>query len=391
MLEALLFDLDGTLIDTNAQHARAFELAFREYGYAVPADRIKIEIGKGGDELVPALLGADAEAKDGDALRDAWERHFLEIIAKEKVAVCPGSLGLLHECKRRGYHLALATSGAESVMDALEKASGVAWREQFEVVTTSEDAPHSKPAPHILLTALHKLGLAGTVCAMVGDTPYDALASRGAGVACVGVETGGHKPDDLREAGCRIVFKDCGALLSNLDEALQTCSPLTFALSSEKIEALMREALGQSKMALEQGEFPLGAVVADAHGKILARAIDTRYSTGEPLQRAELRALQEARNGAKIVACPLEPDIFVAGALINVGMDCALFSLESPLDGATHRLSAPRAPGQKFPRFVGGTFPDESRSLLEQWQETHPDDANIRAILDHAAPKTQND
>lgn len=387
MLKALLFDLDGTLISTNAQHARAFELAFRDCGYSVPADRIEIEIGKGGDELIPSVLGASAEAKDGDALRDGWERHFLEIIAKEKVAVCEGALELLHECKRKGLRLALATSGAESVLEALEKASGVEWRKQFEIVTTSKDAPHSKPSPHILLTALEKLGLAGTECAMVGDTPYDSLAARGAGVACIGVETGGHNPDDLREAGCRAVFKDPAEMLAHLDETLQMCSPLEFALTSEKIEALMREALKESKLALEAGEFPLGAVAANARGEIIARATDARQSTGDPMERAELRALREAGKDAKIIVCPLEPDIYVAGALIVLGIDCALFSLESPLDGATQRLSAPRAPGQKFPRFVAGTLPDETRALFEQWQKLFPDDENTRAILEHAKPK----
>ena len=383
--------MDGTLIDTNAQHARAFELAFRELGYFVPADRIEIEIGKGGDELIPAVLGASAEAKDGDALRDGWERHFLEIIAKEKVAVCNGALELLHECKRKGLRLALATSGAESVLEHLEKASGVEWRKQFEIVTTSKDAPHSKPAPHILLTAVKKLGLAGTECAMVGDTPYDALAARGAGVACIGVETGGHNADDLREAGCRATFKDAAELLAHLDETLHTCSPLEFALSSEKIEALIREALAQAKIALEQEELPLGAVVANAQGEIIVRGFDTSHSSDNSMERAELRALRAAQRiagqDAKIVACTLEPDIQVAGALIALGTDCALYSLESPLDGATQRLSAPRASGQKFPRFVAGTLPDETRALFEQWQKLFPNDENTRAILKHAKPK----
>lgn len=383
-MEALLFDLDGTLILTNAQHARAFELAFRDYGYCVPADRIEIEIGKGGDQLVPAVLGARAESEHGEAIRKAWEHHFLEIIAREKVALCPGALELLHELKSRGLRLALATSGQPSVLEAIEEASGVKWREQFEIVTTSEDAPHSKPAPHILLTAVQKLKLSGAVCAMVGDTPFDALASRGAGVACVGVETGGHDSDDLREAGCRLAFKDCAAMLADLDNALQTCSPLKFALSSEKIEALMREALKESKAALDAGELPLGAVVANARGEIIARATDARQSTKNPLERAEMRALQNVGCDAKIVVCPLEPDLLVAGALISCEVDCTLFALESPLDGATHRLSSPRAPNQKFPRFIGGTLSTEARALWEEWLEQNPDDATARSVVEHA-------
>ncbi len=146
----------------------------------------------------------------------------------------------------------------------------------------------------------------------------------------------------------------------------------------------MRESLAESKRALEEGELPLGAVVANARGEILARAIDRRTSTHNPLERAELRALQSAGNEAKILVCPLEPDIFVAGACIAAGVDCALFSLESPLDGATHRLSAPRAPNQTFPRFVGGTLSGQACALWENWLEKHPGDENARAIVEHA-------
>lgn len=387
MIEALLFDLDGTLIDTNALHAQAFATAFQRFGFSVPAERIELEIGKGGDQLVPALLGATAKRQHGEDIRKAWKEDFLELIAHQKVAVCPGAVELLHECRRRGLKLALATSGEPEALEALEKSSGVAWREQFDAVTTSKDAPQSKPAPHILLAALKNLGLSGGVCAMVGDTPYDALASRGAGVASIGVETGGHAPDDLREAGCRVVYPDTAGILAHLDETLKTCSPLEFALSSERMEELMRAALEESKAALEAGEMPLGAVVANGRGEIIAQATDARHLLKDPLACAEVRALDDAGKAARIVACSLEPSVLVAGALIECGVDAAIFALESPLDGATHRLSSPRAPGQLFPRFLGGTLPEDARALWEQWLKRHPDDAFGRSVVEHA----QND
>ncbi len=385
MIEALLFDLDGTLIRTNALHAQAFAKAFQRFGFSVPAERIEIEIGKGGDQLVPAVLGASAEEEHGEEIRKAWKEEFLELIERQKVAVCPGAVELLHECRKRGLKLALATSGPQETLESLEKSSGVAWREQFDVVTTSADAPASKPAPHILLAALQKLGLSGAVCAMVGDTPYDALASRGAGVACIGVETGGHTPDDLREAGCRVVYADTSGILGDLDNALKTCSPLEIALSGDKMEELMRAALEESKAALDAGEVPLGAVVANTRGEIIARAGDARQLLSDPLARAELRALKDAGTGAKIIACPLEPSALIAGALIACGVDSAVFALESPLDGATHRLSSPRAPGQLFPRFLAGTLPDEARALWQQWLEQHPNDKFACSIVEHGA------
>jgi HAD superfamily hydrolase (TIGR01509 family) len=387
MIEALLFDLDGTLIRTNELHAQAFAKAFQRFGFCVPAERITIEIGKGGDQLVPALLGATAEKEHGEDIRKAWKEEFLESIGQQKVAVCPGAVELLHQCRKRGLKLALATSGEPEALEALEKSSGVEWRKQFDVVITSADAPHSKPAPHILLAALEKLGLSGAATAMIGDTPYDALASRGAGVACIGVQTGGHAPDDLREAGCRVVYADTSGILADLDNALETCSPLQIALSSDKMEELMRAALEESRAALEAGEMPLGAVVANTRGDIIARAKDARRSLNDPLARAELRALVGDGSEAKIIACSLEPSVLVAGALIDCGVDSAVFALESPLDGATHRLSSPRAPGQLFPRFLAGTLPDEARALWEKWLENHPGDEFARSIVKHAQEK----
>jgi len=387
MIEALLFDLDGTLIVSNDLHAQAFAGAFQRFGYSVPAERIAIEIGKGGDQLVPALLGASAEEKDGEAIRRAWKELFLELISQQKVAVCEGAVELLHECRSRGLRLALATSGEPDLLEHIEAASGVAWREMFEVVTTSKDAPASKPAPHILLAALEKLQLSGAVCAMVGDTPYDALASRGAGVACIGVETGGHSADDLRVAGCRVAVPDTAAILADLDAVLKTVSPLEIALTGEKMEALMRAALEESRAALDAGEMPLGAVVADTHGEIIARARDARRAQNDPLARAELLALKQAGRAAQIVVCPIEPDVLVAGALIACGIDSAVFALESPPDGATHRIDSPRASSQLCPRFLAGTLPDEARALWEEWQARNPDDELAREIVEHAKEK----
>jgi len=385
MIEALLFDLDGTLIVSNDLHALAFARAFQRFGYSVPAERIALEIGKGGDQLVPALLGATAEEKDGEAIRGAWKELFLELITHQKVAVCQGAVELLHECRARGLRLALATSGEPDVLEYIEKSSGVAWREMFEVITTSKDAPASKPAPHILLAALEKLKLSGAVCAMVGDTPYDALASRGAGVACIGVETGGHSSDDLRVAGYRVAVADTAAILADLDAVLKTASPLEITLTSEKMEELMRVALDEASRALEEGEKPMGVVVADTSGEILLSLGDYHRTQNDPLARAEVRALEEAGRAAQIVVSTLEPDLLVTGACVACGVDSIVFALESPLDGATHRIDAPRAEGQLFPRFLGGTLPDEARALWEEWLASHPDDELAREIVEQHA------
>ena len=101
-IQALLFDLDGTLIDTNLIHARAFEKAFEANGYRVAVDRIAIEIGKGGDLLVGAILGASANEKDGDKIRDSWEKHYLELVKAEPLKVFEGALEIIERAKNAG-------------------------------------------------------------------------------------------------------------------------------------------------------------------------------------------------------------------------------------------------------------------------------------------------
>ena len=159
-LDALLFDLDGTLIDTNLIHARAFEKSFEDNGYKVAVDRIAIEIGKGGDLLVGAILGKSADEKDGDAIRESYERHYLELVKAEPIQVFDGALEIIEKAKARELKIALATSGESSVMDAVEQSCGVKWRELFSMIVTSDDAKTSKPAPDIVSAATQKLGRA---------------------------------------------------------------------------------------------------------------------------------------------------------------------------------------------------------------------------------------
>src|SRR5438445_6884402 len=111
-LDAVIFDIDGTLIDTNAAHVEAWEKAFAAYGYEVPRDRIATEIGKGGDKLVPAVLGEQTAEKHGKALRDRSAKEFLAIAGKTHFRVFPAVPELLGRLKEKGLKLALATSSS---------------------------------------------------------------------------------------------------------------------------------------------------------------------------------------------------------------------------------------------------------------------------------------
>src|SRR5262249_48895828 len=154
-------------------------------------DRIAVEIGKGGDLLVSAVLGAEAEKKDGGRLRQEHGRQFLDVARHTRFRLFPGAEDLLRRLRERGLKAALATSSEKSHLDATLASAGVDLSRHFDVVTTKDDAGTSKPAPDLVHAALGKLGMFPAQCAMVGDTPYDAAACLQAGVVCLGVLSGG--------------------------------------------------------------------------------------------------------------------------------------------------------------------------------------------------------
>ena len=378
-LDALLFDLDGTLIDTNLLHARAFEKAFRDNGYNVALDRIAIEIGKGGDLLVPAILGVSADEKDGDAIRDGWEKHYLQLVKAQPVKVFDGALELIEKAKARGLKIALATSGESGVMDAVEASSGVKWREMFPTVVTSDDAKTSKPAPDIISAATQKLGVPPLACAFIGDTIYDARACREAGVVCFCVGDGQHQAADLREAGARAVYPTLADLSANFDEAMQIASPGSVKWSDEKIEALMNAALDAARAGLNAGELPIGAVIAGGSGTIIASGWNCAQQTGSAVAHAEMIAFGHAAeklapgDKSAILVTTLEPCVMCAGAAMEAGIESVIYGLKAPFNGGVSRVSGVRDAGSQMPRFLGDVLPDESAKLLREWLDKNPD------------------
>lgn len=223
-VRGIIFDIDGTLVDTNPAHVEAWYRAFKRLGYDVPADRITVEIGKGGDLLVPSILGKDAEARHGEALRKAQKEEFLEIARQRRFRVFPRVAELFPALRERGIRTALATSSDKKHLQAICQSAGIDLPGLADVLVTKDEAEASKPAPDLVIVAREKLSVAPAECSMVGDTVYDAQACLGAGVVFLGLLSGGTPAEPLLQAGACDVWRDTGHLYADLDRAIELAS-----------------------------------------------------------------------------------------------------------------------------------------------------------------------
>jgi phosphoglycolate phosphatase-like HAD superfamily hydrolase len=217
----MIFDIDGTLVDTNPAHVQAWHRAFKRFGYDVSVERITVEIGKGGDLLVPAILGEDVESREGEALRKVQKEEFLTIAKRERFQVFPCVPELFRALRERGIRTALATSSDKKHLHAICASAGLDLTSLADVLVTKDQAEASKPAPDLVIVAWEKLSVTPAECSMLGDTIYDAQASRSAGVVFLGVLSGGTPAEALIEAGACGVWRDTGHLYSELDHALE--------------------------------------------------------------------------------------------------------------------------------------------------------------------------
>jgi HAD superfamily hydrolase (TIGR01549 family) len=206
-MDAVLFDIDGTLVDSTYHHALAWHRAFTRIGDPPPVWRLHRAIGMGGDKLVAHVAGDETEAQHGDKLRDYWRQEYLEL--RDEVQPLPGAAELVRRLAAR-YRVALASSGDPEFSREAIDLLGVADR--IEVLTTSEDVDDSKPDPDLVATTLDRLGEVGRAV-FVGDTPYDVEAARRAGMGCVAVLTGGFSRAELVEAGAVHVVESLAELV----------------------------------------------------------------------------------------------------------------------------------------------------------------------------------
>ncbi|MDQ3778380.1 MAG: HAD family hydrolase [Actinomycetota bacterium] len=210
MASAALLDVDGTLVDTNYQHAIAWWRAFRTHGITLPMWRIHRHVGMGGDQLVPALL-PEIDPELHEAIEDARGAEYAQLIGE--VQALEGAHELIADLKARGTTVVLASS---SPLDELERYLDLLdARELADAWTTKDDVDATKPDPDLVLAAREKAG--GGEAVMVGDTPWDVEAARKAGVATICLITGGFSEQELRDAGAAAVFESVEELRLNLD------------------------------------------------------------------------------------------------------------------------------------------------------------------------------
>ena len=197
--KAVLFDIDGTLVDSTYHHAIAWQRAFDRNDLPIPLWRIHRTIGMGGDKLVSEVAGEDVEKRLGDTLRKAWKDEYLEL--KAEVFPLPGASDLVKKLAGAGYVVALASSGepefATEVLDDLD------IHDEVEVLKTSADVDSSKPEPDLIDVTLEALGTRRAV--FVGDTPYDVQSAERAGLKCIGLRSGGYSEAELTDAGAALV------------------------------------------------------------------------------------------------------------------------------------------------------------------------------------------
>lgn len=215
-IKAVIFDVDGTLIDSNDFHAYAWVKAFDEFGKAVSFIEVRPQIGKGADTLLPEFLSKkeikEFGEKAGKRRAEIFKKEFIK-----KVKPFAKVRELFKKLKADDIKFALASSAEASEVKEYEKIAKI--EDLVEKSTSSEDAETSKPAPDIFQAALKKLKLKPSEVIIVGDTPYDAIAACKAKIKIIGVLSGGFPKRDLEKEGCLEIYKDIADLLSNYEKS----------------------------------------------------------------------------------------------------------------------------------------------------------------------------
>ena len=217
MIKAVIFDIDGTLIDSVDLHAAAWVEALHHFGIDVPYGNMRHEIGKGGDQLMPVFVPQERFEREGDEISrfraDLFKRRYLQ-----RIKPLAGVPALFQRIREAGQVIALASSGKADEVKTYAQIAGVT--DLVDVTASADDAERSKPEPDIFGAALAKLApIEAAECVVVGDTPWDVIAARRAKLACIGVLSGGFSTAELSDAGAIAVYDGPEDLLTTYESS----------------------------------------------------------------------------------------------------------------------------------------------------------------------------
>jgi len=216
VIEAVIFDIDGTIIDSVPLHIQAWNLTFQKFGKDVPFEAIRRQIGKGADELLPVFFSKDELRR----FRKELESYRSELFKREylpKVKVFPKVRELFERIKQDGKQIALASMAKQDELEVYKKIARI--DDLIDTVACSEEVKKSKPHPDICAAAVEKLGIPSDQVIAVGDTPYDAEAADKINLRIIGLLCGGGNQEELRRAGCVAIYQEPADLLGHYDSS----------------------------------------------------------------------------------------------------------------------------------------------------------------------------
>ncbi len=224
MIEAVIFDIDGTLVDTVDFHAQSWERTFQHFGYQIPYEQIRLQIGKGSDKLMPVFFSLeelnqsddDRSPTLGERMRD-YRRELYKREYHPRIEAFPQVRELFLRIKADSKQIALASSATKDDLATYKQILNV--EDLVDAATTTNEVESSKPEPDVFFVTLDKLGVAPDRAIVVGDTPYDAEAASKANLRTIGVLSGGFWAENLRQAGCIAIYQDIADLLAHYDES----------------------------------------------------------------------------------------------------------------------------------------------------------------------------
>ena len=217
MVKAVIFDVDGTLVDSVDLHAQAWQEAFKQYGYDIPYESIRHQIGKGSDQLIPVFISQEDYEKVGEKIADCRKEIYQKQLLPQ-VRPFEQVRELFERLKADGKRISLASSARNKTVETYKKLLQI--EDLIDSATSTDDAEKSKPEPDIFQAALDKLeGVTASEVIVVGDTPYDAQAANKINLHTIGVLCGGFSEAELREAGCIAIYDSPADLLSHYEQS----------------------------------------------------------------------------------------------------------------------------------------------------------------------------